>query len=1347
MREDPSRTREAPAEWLVAPRSGHPADAALVRAARLAGRLFGASALAVSLPGRDAAAFAPGAAPPHTLRELCGGVAASGEAAVRGGTAGLADAYLVVPLRDAEERVAGSIGVAGAGGRRWTEDDIAALRDLGGLVAAEGRAMAHDGNRMEEGAETTGRAADAERESRERLREALDILPVGIFLAGPGGQVEWQNQASRRIWGGEAGPASPEGESPYRGWWAGTRRAMRRDEWALPRALRGEAVTGQLVDIEGFQGEHRTIINSAFPLRDSSGATTAVIVVNEDVTARARAEEELRRRNSFVEMLQEVAVAANEAKSLEEALQSTLDSVCGHTGWPFGHALLRDARGALASAELWHLAHPHRFARLREATREPPGAGVAGRVLERGEPVWSVSLDPGEEMGVSAGFAFPIRVGREVVGVLEFFSERAAEPDPPLLEVMSHIGTQLGRVVERRQALDALQESEERFRLTFQKGPLARWVFDARTLRILDVNEAAIRQYGYSREEFLAMGVGGLWPAGTAPRPSPEEASAAAWTGAYRHRTRDGALIDVEVTAQEIVQAGERVLLAVALDVTERNRAEARLRFLERAGKVMGGLFEFEHRVESLARLAVPALADFCFVDIVGPDGAAVRMASAHADPSREALLREIGPPPSVLVTGEPFLAPEMTDAVLETLAPAGKARDALRRLRPRSMMVLPLAARGRTLGVVTMASADAARSYGESDLSLAAELTRRAALLLDNSRLYREARQATRAREDLLAVVSHELRNPLQAIVALVETLLHWLPDDAWRARERKQLESLLGTTGQMTRLVQDLLDVTRIEGGHFSVRAGAEEAGPMIREMAESLHPLAERGGIRLQTRLPERLPAVLADRQRIVQVIGNLVGNAVRLTPEGGSVVVGAEPREGEVCFRVSDTGPGISREHLPHLFERFWRPRRAGGLGAGLGLAISKGIVEAHGGRIWAESTGSGGSTFFFTLPTAHDGAAGTPPPPSEISPHGVALRLPGLTADDGEAREAPVREDAVRGRAEAAERHARFAAEVGDNAGGELGEGVELVDHLRGQIVAAVHMGHMREGDRLPSIREVSRRFGTTSHAAVHAYDLLAREHLVEKRGRSGMYVARQGSPEGALLGETAVWVAEVLAGAFEHQIKIPHVPELIRRWTGGVRLRCACVESDSETLENLCGETHLQFGLDSHPVRAGEIAEFRPGARAHAAWYEQIEKSDVVVTTVYHAAAVRHWAESLGKPLVVATYNPEHTAAIERHLQRDSLTVVCTDASFGERVRALRGGRYRDLIHIVLADDHEALGRLDPARPVLMTRTAHQRLGGVDLRLLVPLSPFLSAASARLLLETLVRLNIEARRV
>ncbi|MBI1723463.1 MAG: GAF domain-containing protein [Gemmatimonadetes bacterium] len=185
-----------------------------------------------------------------------------------------------------------------------------------------------------------------------------------------------------------------------------------------------------------------------------------------DVTARTRAEEALRREHGFVRLLQAVAVAANEARTVEDAFLHCLDRICNHTGWPVGHVYLagEDLSGDLVPTKLWHLDDPVRhevFRRMTEATRLPPGVGLPGRVLATHKPEWVIDVrsDPNfprarvaRDIGLRAGFAFPVMVGTEVAAVLEFFAPEPTPPDEALLDVMSHVGTQLGRVIERRRA-------------------------------------------------------------------------------------------------------------------------------------------------------------------------------------------------------------------------------------------------------------------------------------------------------------------------------------------------------------------------------------------------------------------------------------------------------------------------------------------------------------------------------------------------------------------------------------------------------------------------------------------------------------------------------------------------------------------------------------------------------------------------------------------------------------------------------------------------------------------------------------------------------------------------------
>lgn len=980
--------------------------------------------------------------------------------------------------------------------------------------------------------------------------------------------------------------------------------------------------------------------------------------------------------------------------------------------------------------------------------------GLARRVADLGESLWLHDISPGTagpRTDVPRQLAFagvPLGSAGAASGALCVADrrERAWTADErealgDLAELLSAQIESRRDAYERESAEEHLREIAEGFAAVIEASPLPIVAID-REGRTELWSPAAERMFGWTQEEVLRR------PSPIVPSQDQDDAArlreralaGERLTGVEVRRVRkDGSSIDVSFSTAPLTTRQGDIYGAIAIldDITERRNAEERLRFLETAGRVLGGLFEYEDRLESLARLTIPALADLCVIEVLGDDGRLTRAKALAADAAQEALLRVSDAPVDAgpfarVIGGEPVLVPVADDDALGLLA-RGAELDAIRRLGVRSLISVPLRARGRDLGVLTLAMAQSGRRYGDDDLSLAREMATRASLLLDNSRLYREAQESTRAREEILAVVSHELRNPLQAITVLVDTLLQWLPPESWRDRERRQLESVLYVSRQMSRLVQDLLDVTRIEAGHFSVRPDREPLGALVEEALRMLRPLAEREHVELEVRVPDRAPTLLADRQRVVQVLGNLVGNAIQATPGGGRVRIDAEERGPDIVFQVSDGGPGIPREDLPHLFRRFWRPDRGGRLGAGLGLAIARGIVESHGGRIGVD-TSPRGSTFWFTLPLA--GAADEQG--AEEAYDAVVLlpaRAPNAAAERG--GDPGAREQA------AVERGARFSEGMGRDDSDASGSNADLVARLRDQVANALHLGHIEPGDRLPSIRDLSRRFGVTTYAAVHAYEALAAEGLVEKRGRSGMYVAPQDAPGQGLLGETALWLVDVLAGAWDHQIKVPHVPDLVRRWTAGVRLRAACVESDADTLAALCADLANHFGMEARALRPEEL----DGHGAHWDAPHPLHGTDVLVTTAYHASESRHVAEALGMPLLVAGVSPEHVRAVENRLRRGDLTVVCTDARFGERVRAMRGGLYAPRVRVVLADDRDTLAALDASDPVLLTRAAYARLEGTELRPLVPLSPFISSASARTLTQLLVRLNVEARRV
>jgi signal transduction histidine kinase len=281
--------------------------------------------------------------------------------------------------------------------------------------------------------------------------------------------------------------------------------------------------------------------------------------------------------------------------------------------------------------------------------------------------------------------------------------------------------------------------------------------------------------------------------------------------------------------------------------------------------------------------------------------------------------------------------------------------------------MLIPLVARDRTIGVIAFYTSRPHRPFGTHDMTLAQELATRAALALDSAFLYREARDAIQARDDVLAVVSHDLGNPLSAIRIGTSLLLRAVPPEERGKGGWAHLEGIRQSAEQMERLVNDLLEIKRIEAGHLALRSERHHPELLVRETVELFQPLADDRGIRLESAVDAVGYVVRCDRERLLQVFSNLIGNALKFTPAGGREEVRAAATAGEVVFSVADTGSGIEPQHVQHVFDRFWRAQRSKREGIGLGLAIAHGIVQAHGGRIWVESTLGVGSTFRFALP--------------------------------------------------------------------------------------------------------------------------------------------------------------------------------------------------------------------------------------------------------------------------------------------------------------------------------------------------------------------------------------------
>jgi PAS domain S-box-containing protein len=437
-----------------------------------------------------------------------------------------------------------------------------------------------------------------------------------------------------------------------------------------------------------------------------------------------------------------------------------------------------------------------------------------------------------------------------------------------------------------------------------------------------------------------------------------------------------------DVTAR---RRAEEQAHALALEQAARAEAEnsqRRAALLAEASRVLSASFDYETTLASLVRLAVPDIADYCALDIVEAEDRFERIGEAHSDPAKSHLLQEVATFPRnaltashplirVMTTGEPVLEAEITPAFIRKSFTAEPQRKVVEALAPRSLICVPLASSGKPLGALTLVTSDTSgRRFNVADLSLAADLARRAAIVVEHARLFHQAQEATRARDDVLAVVAHDLRNPLNTVSMAVSLMLESTPVE--RIQERRQVEIVRRAADRMNRMIQDLLDVKRMEAGRLTVDLQAEAPETLINDTVDMLRPLAAGSTVRLETSIDENLSLVAADASRVQQVLSNLVGNAVKFTPRSGRITVCAEQLANEVRFAVIDTGPGIPAEQLPHIFGRFWQARSSDRRGIGLGLAIAKGIVEAHNGRIWVESHVGLGSTFYFTLPNATEG---------------------------------------------------------------------------------------------------------------------------------------------------------------------------------------------------------------------------------------------------------------------------------------------------------------------------------------------------------------------------------------
>ena len=469
----------------------------------------------------------------------------------------------------------------------------------------------------------------------------------------------------------------------------------------------------------------------------------------------------------------------------------------------------------------------------------------------------------------------------------------------------------------------------------------------------------------------------------------------------YRIVRPDGEIRCIRDRAFPVLDRHGRVtrLVGIAEDITDRWRAEESARelareqaardaaehaerratFLADAGAALASSLDYEQTLRTVARLAVPRIADWCIVDVVDEDGRIRRVAEAATDPEHERLLRELHerytpdwqssqPAARVLRSHEELIFPELSAADLAAITRDDEHLRIAERLAPRSLIAVPLLARGRAVGAITLAVAGDNRRYGDADLGLARELATRAALAIDNARLYRSALVASHAKSNFLAVMSHELRTPLTAIMGYADLLAMRVAGPEIASYD-EQIDRIKASARHLLTLIEEILAFSRMGTGREQIMLETVDLREPVQEIADHMRILAAEKGLGFEVHTPDSPAPIETDPGKLKQALRHLISNAIKFTTKG-RVLIDAGLRDGEAVIEVTDTGIGIAPEHRERIFEPFWQAEEATTRergGTGLGLSVARHLVRLLGGDVTVESEPGKGSTFTVRLP--------------------------------------------------------------------------------------------------------------------------------------------------------------------------------------------------------------------------------------------------------------------------------------------------------------------------------------------------------------------------------------------
>lgn len=815
---------------------------------------------------------------------------------------------------------------------------------------------------------------------RTNFLQGVSLAPDGVFLADAQGHCREVNDAGCQILGRTRAEILGKTALDF---------VIPDDHDAFVRYARAVQATGQgriEIALQRADGSHIPVELHGRIL--PSGERQSIV---RDIHERREREREQKRQRDVLEWLHTISSLHLSGANDIAILNAILDAAIAITEADFGNIQHVDpstgdlrilvSRGFSAD---W----------LAYWSRVSAGRGVSGTALfvQRARvvvddvetsPIFvgTPDLDAQRRQGVRAVQSTPLfcRSG-EPLGVISTHFRTVRRPSDAMLRHLDLLAVEAADILTQRRKDRALRHAEAFSRGILTASADALISIDGQ-YRIMAWNPSAERMFGWSQAEALGMSLDELLPLDRRAVHRQHVARFAQEPSIARSmdrrtacgRRKNGEEFPIEATLSRLELDGELILTVAVRDVTEQRRQEEEQRLLADLGGAMASA-DYEDTLSQIVRVATQWLADHATLLLFDDGGSQLyRAAASTRDPAlawtAESMMQlplqgELSHPALQVIREQKPLVVELDEEQYPRLAQSPQHLRALMAAKPRSVLFVPLIALGRCIGALGLGRQRP--SYDARDLKLAETMAQRCALHIENARLYRAERRATRARDEVLQIVAHDLRNPLNAVGLQLQSLLRQrASEDRWQEPALRIRESL----ARMNQMIQDLLDVTRLEAGALSITLGPLDPGQILREVVETQQAAASDAGIELRCEAACGCSPVLADHRRLHQVFQNLIGNALKFTPSGGSITIGAVALEQAVEFSVRDTGSGIPAQHIPHLFDRFWQADRADHRGAGLGLAIVRGLALAHGGNIRVESSEGQGTAVFFSIPLA------------------------------------------------------------------------------------------------------------------------------------------------------------------------------------------------------------------------------------------------------------------------------------------------------------------------------------------------------------------------------------------